>query len=389
MNKLGIWTTMGFFCIQSILWAEIQWLQYHTSPHAREVVGGSSQFMRPDKNPPAELELPELSCDTPLHFVWNTAMDAVGHRRMVMDKERKYGLYDTLYFDSDGDGNLSDETKTKGRQTSQYEVEFPGVRMTFDGEDGPVTYHLNLRFYSYDSNSTYMYAYSGGWYEGTVQLGDKEIRCILIDYNCNGTFDDKSDNFNNDRIRTGPTEPTNESYVGNFVELDDTLYRLSVARDGAFVEFTPAPHVPYVQVTMPETITSFSAGGVNGMFRRTVEDGRVKLPEGKYRIHSWAIEQSDEKGVKWTLRASGGNGSKCDFIVGSGQQTHLDIGEPIFSYLKAPLRNNQYYFNQELKGRFEERISLEKDGNRRPPAPRIQVVNKTGEYDRTFTLEYG
>jgi hypothetical protein len=45
-------------------------------------------------------------------------------------------------------------------------------------------------------------------------------------------------------------------------------------------------------------------------------------------------------------------------------------------------------FNQQLVGKSGERISLTKAG-RQPSAPRIHVRNKTGEYDRTFALEYG
>ena len=216
-------------------------------------------------------------------------MDPAGFRWVVFDRNHKYGLYDILYIDSDGDGHLDDEQKIEGRQTDQYEVEFGGVPVYFDGDDGPITYHLNMRFYSYNERSTYVYAYSGCWYEGQVVIGGQPKRCILVDYNCNGAFDDKSDNFNCDRILLGPDENRQTGWVGNFLEIDKSLYRLSIAKDGAFLELEAAPDVAYGTVTMPETITSFSAGGINGMFQRTVENGKVTLPEGQYRVYSWEI----------------------------------------------------------------------------------------------------
>lgn len=379
--------TAGFFLIHSLLWADVQWLQYRTSSRARDIVGGRSQFMRPEKELPDSEILPELSGTEPIFVKWKTKMDNHGFRWIVLDKTHKYGLSDILYIDSDGDGRLDDEPKHEGRQNGQYEVEFNQVPVYFESEDGPITYHLNLRFYSYDEQSTYLYAYTGCWYEGQVLMGGKETRCVLVDYNCNGTFDDTSEDFNSDRILTGPEQQTHQGYVGHFLELDKTLYRLNVARDGAFVDLALAPDVAYSTVTMPDSITSFSAGGLNGMFERTVENGKVSLPVGTYRVYSWEIARNDEKGVEWKLKGSGFPG-KNDFNVRKDVAASVDIGEPIFSALDASFRDGVYSFNQKLIGKSGESISLTKAGSR-VAAPKVHVRNGTGEYDRTFTLEYG
>lgn len=388
MKKGSIWlVTAGFLAIHSLLLADVQWLNYHTSERAREMVGGSSQFNRPEEQAPTDVKLPELQTDDPIFITWDTAMDPAGFRWVVFDRSHKYGLYDLVYIDSDGDGALDDEKAIEGRQRDQYNVEFNGVPVYFKGEDGPITYHLNLRFYSYNEQNTYVYAYAGCWYEGQVDMAGQTKRCVLVDYNCNGAFNDKSENFDCDRILLGPAENYNTGWVGNFLEIDNSLYRLNIAKDGAFVELTPAADVAYGTVTMPEAITSFSAGGMNGMFERTVENGKVTLPEGQYRIYSWEITRKDDKGVEWALQ---GRGFPRDerFAVSKDTGAKVDIGEPIFSRLEASYRNNMHYFNQELVGKSGESISLLREG-RRPPAPRIHVRNKTGEYDRTFALEYG
>lgn len=388
MKKCRFWLiTAIFFGTGTFLRAEVQWLNYHTSERARDIVGGSSQFNRPEEQAPADVKLPELQTDNPIFIKWDTAMDPAGFRWVVFDRKHKYGLYDIVYIDSDGDGALDDEQDIEGRQTNQYEVEFGGVPVYFQADDGPVTYHLNLRFYSYNEQSTYVYAYAGCWYEGRIEIDGRPARCVLVDYNCNGAFNDKSDNFNCDRMLIGPEDNQQTGWVGHYLERGDSLYRLSIAKDGAFVELTPAPDVAYGTVTMPDTITSFSAGGMNGMFGRTVTNGKITLPEGEYRIYSWQIDRTDDKGVKWALSGRGFP-RETQFTVAEATPANMDIGEPVFSRLEATFRNNMHYFNQELVGKSGESISISR-ADRQMPAPRIHLRNKTGEYDRTFALEYG
>jgi hypothetical protein len=388
MKKDGFWLIAAVFLgIQACLWADVQWLSYRTSERAREIVGGSSQFNRFEAQTPINVKLPELSTDEPRFIKWKTTMDPKGFRWVAFDKKHKHGLYDILYIDSDGDGHLDDEQKIEGRPEDQYRVEFGGVPVYFKGDDGPITYHLNLRFYSYNEQSTYVYAYAGCWYEGQVTIGGKTQRCVLVDYNCNGAFDDKSEDFVCDRVLIGPEENYHTGWVGNYLEVDRILYRLNVAKDGAFLELAPAPDVAYGTVTMPDSITAFSAGGMNGMFERTVENGKVTLPLGQYRVYSWEIARKDDKNVEWTLSGSSFPREQR-FTVAEETAAGVDIGEPVFSKLDASLRNGMHYFNQGLTGKSGERISLQKAG-RTPDAPRIHVRNKTGEYYRTFALEYG
>ncbi|MEN8127513.1 MAG: hypothetical protein ABFR90_06865 [Planctomycetota bacterium] len=377
----------GLLLLQSLLIASPQWLQYRTSDRTRDIVGGSRGSVSRFLETPSELKLPEMSTDKPKFIKWNTAMDKQGFRWVVLDKKHKYGLCDILYIDSDGDGRLDDEQKHEGRQTNQYEVEFAQVPVYFEGEDGPITYHLNLRYFKYDKNNERFYASAGCWYEGDVMIGGEKTRCVLVDYNCNGTFNDKSEDFNCDRILIGPEGSHKQLYMGNYLEYEDALYRPNIAKDGANVEITSAPDVAYGEVEMPASITSFTAGGLNGMFTRSVKDGKVQLPAGQYRIFSWEIVRKDDKGAEWKVQGQWlpeGN----EFEVAKDSAANLDIGEPFFSKLDARMRNKSHYFNQGLVGKHGERISLYKNNNR-PSAPKVHIRNKTGEYDRTFALEYG
>jgi len=373
--------------LSSLALASPQWLQYRTSPGALDMVGGSSRFHRPEKDRP-DLAVPELQVESPIFVKWATPMDKAQHRWMVFDRKQKYGLCNILYFDTNGNGRLDDDAKIEGIQTSEYEVEFHKVPVLFDSADGPVTYHLNLRFCSYDERNTYIYAMAGAWYEGTIDLDGHKQRCVLVDYNANGTFNDTAEDFNYDQILIGPDENRFTACVGRYLEYNDKLYALNVAQDGAFVELTPAPDVAYGTLTLPKTVSEITVGGTNGQYIRQVVDGQIRLPEGSYRVRNWTVKRTDDKGTEWSLEGSYSNRDD-KFTVAKGVDARMDkVGEPVFSRIQVYQRDGSLSFNQSLQGQLGERVSLQRS-NRQAPAPKINIRNKTGQYDRTFTLEYG
>lgn len=373
---------LAALALVSTAWASPQWLQYRTSERALDVVGGSSVLHQPEMEKP-NIALPPLSCDKPIFIKWQTPMGPAGFRWAVFDKKNKFGVYSICYFDKNGNGRLDDDPRLEGIQTNEYEIEFGKVGVLFDSADGPISYQLNLRFYSYDEDSTYVYAYAGCWYEGNIEIGGQKHRCLLLDYNVNGTFNDTSKDFYCDRIQID----SQQAYVGNYLEYQDKLYRQTIAQDGAFVEIAPASDVAYGTVTLPKEITEFSAGGLNGMFNRQVQGGQIRLPEGEYRIYDWKISRKDSKGVQWRLE---GASSKERFNVVKDVTAELPrLGEPVFSNVSVSDQGKgSFYFNQTLTGQLGESISLYKD-NSQAPAPKIHIRSKTGEYDRTFSLEYG
>ena len=67
--------------------------------------------------------------------------------------------------------------------------------------------------------------------------------------------------------------------MGNYIEIDDTLYRTEIARDGAYIKLTKAEDVEFGNVRLSETITEFSAGGENGLFTLKPEKGKGQKME--------------------------------------------------------------------------------------------------------------
>jgi len=258
------------------------------------------------------------------------------------------------------------------------------VQVVFQGEDGPITYHLNFECYN-TSDRRDLRVYAGGWYEGEIQVGSEKIKCTLIDHNANGTFNDKSlDPGQSDRIRIG----NNTRFVGKYLDNDGNLFEPEIAQDGAFIKVKPAENVVHGAIQLPEKIAEFDASGENGLFTHKLNNGIAQLPEGKYHIERWAVERKDEQGVQWRLVGTN-TSHKSNFEVNQSDETSIELGEPIISELTVTKPNNTTYsFNQNLKGRLGETISLTRNGIR-PRPPKIHIKNKDDSYDRTYSLEYG
>ena len=367
---------------------EMQWLQYHSEREAQRIVGDmGSSYSELFSGKPQGVELPEFKNDEPFFAKWTTPMTEAGFLWMSFDRNHKLGKLDRMFIDSNGNGHLNDETAVTAYRSDQYYSYFGPVKVVFEGEDGPITYHLNFRLYDRDERKR-LYIYPGGWYEGAIEVAGDKKHCVLIDQNANGTFNDISpEPYRCDRIRIGKKGTQDTRYVGKFIEVDDILYRLEVAEDGAYINLTSADDVKYGNIQVSETIKEFSAGGENGLFKVKLENGTGSLPVGEYRINQWTLEQKDEKGIRWKLHGSGIS-REGNFEITAGKEIELTIGEPIVSSLEHSTRGPGYSFQHSLRGRLGERIELLRNGTR-PPAPKLRIKTKDGSYDKIFNLKYG
>ena len=117
------------------------------------------------------------------------------------------------------------------------------------------------------------------------------------------------------------------------------------------------------------------------------ENGTGQLPVGEYHARLWNIEREDDQGNRWAITAQIFD-DQGQFEVTDGNQTKLDLGEPIIASVDARKSGSIYSFNQIIKGRLDEHIELSRNGAR-PRAPKLNIKNKDGTYDRTFSFEYG
>jgi hypothetical protein len=391
-NRIYIQLALGIgllILVSQVPAQQAQWLQYHSSHEASQVLGQvGSQTMELSTQQPAGVKLPQFKGQDQLFAKWPTPMVKSGWLWIALDRTHEQGPYDSLYIDSNGNGALDDETAASAYRMDQRSAYFGPVKVIFEIEDGPVTYHLNLTSYQYGTNDNRLTASSGGWYEGDITVGAEKKHCVLFDYNVNGAFDDKSVNAGDcDRIRIGKQGGQDTLFTGNYIEVDEMLYRPEIARDGACIKLTKAENVSFGSVRLPESITEFSANGENGLFILKPEKGIASLPVGKYCVYDWAIERKDEKDTNWKLKSSGLS-EKNVFDVTEGKQAVLSIGEPIVATLDASEREGTHSFSHSMKGRAGERIELTRNGAR-PQAPKIRIKSADGAYDRTYSFQYG
>jgi hypothetical protein len=376
------------FCLPFAYAQEEQWLQYRHSREAQEIVRQfGSQTPELVKSRPDGVNLPELTDKGPIFAKWSTPMVKQGHVWLLLAKSSPQGVHDQLYVDSDCDGRLDNEEVIKAYRMDTRSSYFGPVKLVFDSEDGPISFHLNLRYYGEESYER-LYVHAGGWYEGAVTVAGQQLHCVLVDQNANGAFDDKALDFSQaDRISVSPKDKPQFRFMGKFLGIGETLYELEVSQDGAFVVFSEAQGVEYGELGLPEGITAFGAGGALGQFDCVPADGMIKLPVGQYRIEHWTIERKDDQDHSWQVKGQSFS-DKGVFQVSSNKRTELQVGEPLLAKLQVSQNSTQYSFNQELKGSLGERIELLRNGTR-PRAPKLHIKNKTGSYERTFNFEYG
>ena len=366
-----------------------QWLQYHSSREAGQILGDAgSQTIQLSAEQPAGVNLPQFKGHRQFFAKWATPMVKSGFLWIALDQMHIQGFFDRLYIDSNADGSLDDETAVAAYRTDQQSANFGPVKVIFEVEDGPVTYHLNFKAYQPRTGGCELFASSGGWYEGDVTVSEEKKHCVLFDYNANGTFNDKSsDAAECDRIRIGKQGEESTLFTGNYIVVDETLYQPEIARDGACIKLTKAEGVKFGSVRLPGAITQFSANGENGLFIIKPEKAVASLPVGKYCVYDWTVERQDEKGTNWRLKGSR-LGERNAFEVTEDLQAVLSIGEPIIATLDSSESEGTHSFRHSMVGRALERIELTRNGAQ-PQAPKVNIKNADGTYDRTYSFQYG
>jgi len=371
--------------LASIVLAEDeQWLGYRSGREVAKAVSGARRYIKAIDRPDG-IETGEFKDEIVLFFKWETPAVKAGHLVIAIDRATSSGAHNLLYIDSNGDGNLKDETAVEAYKTDSTHASFGPVKVIFQGEDGPNSYHLNFSLCDHGKPQR-LSVKSGGWYEGQITVGGQKKYCVLVDHNVNGMFNDKAVDFKCDRIWLGSEEKQEEKFVGNLLEVDGKLYRPEISPDGAYVKLAEADDVGFGQVHVPGSITEFAAGGENGLFIYEPKDSVVRLPVGKYRIHHWNSERKDG-GSRWKLKGSG-FGEKGDFEIAGTGQVKLDIGEPIVSNVAGKKKGSSWSFSHSLGGRLGENIDITRN-NSRPSAPKLRIKNEKGSYDKVFSFEYG
>jgi hypothetical protein len=383
-SHVAILMILSVFAEASV--AEEHWLEYRSAQLAQKEVSIIRTLMYDvSLEEPEGADLPEFVSKKPLYFKWQTPMADKGYIMMAFDRTRPGMQYDTLYIDSNGDGKL-DEEPVKAYEAAMPYGRFSPVRLVFNGDAGTTVYHLYICVCGREK--PHLHVGPACWYEGAASFDDKKTRCVLIDYNVNGIFNDKSrDPEQSDRIIIGAGKDEKVMSVGNLVPVGNRFYEPRISRDGGLVDFAPAENVRFGRVVVPEGISKLSVAAVNGLFDIALADRTGSLPVGQYAVQKYTVECTTD-GTIWKAEAAfGKNPYAVD--IRENADTVLDIGEPFITKLDARQQgSSSYNFNQQLVGRKGETLKI-RQNDREPPAPKLWITNDSGSYDRKYSFSYG
>jgi len=356
-----------FFWVGSVASQQVASLQYFSDLAARRdllsIVGYRSLPVSEQK--PQDVQFPEFGSQSPLFSQWASPLVKNGYLPIALDQSRENGIYDRMFIDTNNDGLINDETAMTATWSDQNNASFGPVEVTLSNQEKSFKYHLKFEYFSFEDTRQFT-AYSDGQYEGVITVGTETKECVLIDYNSNGTFNDKSiDPHQSDRIQIGKNENRYIStlqYCGNFVEVDGLLYQMEIAPDGSSIKLTPGENVSYGTVSLPEDIDELVVFGENGSFSFNPVEKEIQLPIGTYQIEQWVMVRRDEKDDQWKLSGSEfGDGGH--FEVSAETEIQLNIGEPITCGLDIfETGLGDYTLTQILKGKLGEKVHLMVNG---------------------------
>jgi hypothetical protein len=237
--------------------------------------------------------------------------------------------YNRLYFDFNHNGDLSDdkvlETSADAKPTAPIfssgmrRFNFPRIDVAISVDGIKVDHSFYLEGYAYSSPSfcnVYISVNSAVCREGNITLNGKQHHIVLIDYNCNGRFDDRSKVSENIHLASGqlyaemgdmllvdpkpattaydslydPTTNDYRYYISDMILIDGRWYDLRISPAGDKLTLT-ASEVPTGNVTSRNKDFCALLYGVGKGFVkiRGTKGTPIPMPEGDWKLFSYTI----------------------------------------------------------------------------------------------------
>ena len=300
---------------------------------------------------------PDFVSDKP---VWFALALGNGKDRFIagaLDESKGTGKgYDTLYLDSNNNGDLTNaavknfKTASQSARNSNIELDPVAVKVAYhDGTSRQLKIKIQAQCYSYgdeSDRSQWNFSYAVEQHlEGKVQFGDKTMLVGIYDAcpqgqgriagELNGCFDD----YGVDRLRIdldgdGKLDPAKEDFpLSKVIAVDGKLWQLDVDSAGRKLIVEPCK-LPTAKVELRGAFDPSSKiqsgtlellSGQGYAFRADLgQQGAMVVPAAKYMIEDGSLCLADAKGSKWTAKFS----YPKTMRVTAGQTTPLVLGKP-------------------------------------------------------------
>jgi hypothetical protein len=242
------------------------------------------------------------------------------------DRDKESRRYDRLYFDLNGNGDLTDDkpidllpSRRRGSsETVTYDVsEFPRVVVAGELEGRKIEYPLSIsRQYVQQPDYEYvrLYLQVDAYRRGEITLDGKKHTIAILDWNSNGRFDDLLSLPKNlpssterilvkcgDMLLIDPekrvaddiswSRPSGErrQFLSELTVIEGKYYRVKVSPAGDELTWTPVP-VPCGQVTSPHAPCRVDLISETGWLDLSLQKSKpTTLPAGQWRLRSYSI----------------------------------------------------------------------------------------------------
>jgi hypothetical protein len=335
-------------------------------------------------------------------------------------------LYKRLYFDSNHNGDLTDDQVIEAeRNTSSYSY-FPRVDVNVDVDGSKMEYSFYLRAYSSTSGYSRAYLYGAAYRHGEITLNGEKKRVVLVDYNSNGRFDDamsiltSSDGAiyprSGDMFFVDPDPGQSQSYmygydptmnddqqlVGGLVNIDGRFYGMEVSPGGDKLTLTPSS-APVGHVSNPNKGYRAILRSDQGFLKISWnESGKSLLPVGEWKLLSYTIDRTaipdegkEESSLldtlsnalvqsgnsarpRWTFISARAKGDYPAVNVREGETVDLPFGPPYKPLIRVSRRSGSTptaYLSLSLVGTGGELASNLYVNGSRPKEPEFTITS--------------
>jgi len=348
-------------------------LEYGKNAEVKGIAPYGSAFLRPQAERPAgDWKLPSFAGAEPLF-----CMAKLGDSEylIVLDASGGGEHYDRAWLDRNGDGNLSDEPALEGEvavfEGGFYSVDFEDtIDVEYELDGARLPYCLGLRVSGNDMRElmenlpegglegvvggrwhVYANLTTGCCYSGRFELDGRDYLVRLADSDCDGRFGEPAAEleglvYGSDTIYapgdhvylTGGEKLTSEDLLlmGDRLMVGQRLFDVAVDVAGAKLTLTPRTEdlLPLALSHAPERLVAHTRG-----FEHTVmmvAPGDVaRLPAGDYRLFSYSMLKTGERGDVWRVAAGGSERSPYVTLDGGGDD-RLEFGEPFAAFAELP-----------------------------------------------------
>ena len=323
--------------------------------------------------------------------------------------------YDLLYFDSDGDGDLTKSKPISAVGATQSSPKMPQsqfprvtVNVKLDGESYEYAFSMNALCNRSGSNEYVVVSVLPAAYrEGILVQKSKRTKVLLVDRNCNGRFDDAvawnpgGGISEGDVLLFNPAPKASsgsglldrdQNFVGKLVSLCNHFYRLEVRPSGSSLKLSPIqcslgavthPKFAYCAMLLNEEYGAIVASGAKNQ--------KVLLPEGTWKVCSYTISDGVDAGKRPTSATAAFESHDSPAVtVCKGKPAVLPFGETFHAVVTAARAGDKgVSLSLAIVGAGGERCTNLLIKGSRGPKPHFVIKDQSDKVVKEGDFEYG